>query len=256
MKITKGKQRAAAIIASLMTVLLVFSVLPTTHASAATCKQDFYFVDLTNCTPHKNDIDIMMTYTSTKMPIMDFATTNNPNARYMSKPYRGSSLFRPTKKVTRIETVTYLYMLAQRYRVVGSTQNYGYGFKDVPNDSTVFSAAVKWAKRYGITTGYSDGTFRPNSPVQRQDMAAFFYRFYTKMVPKSKQKKTIRAASLSNYTDVKSSTPHRSDIAWMVGAGISTGYNQSGGKKRFGVGQNTIKQDMAAFLNRTGNLIK
>ena len=29
----------------------------------------------------------------------------------------------------------------------------------------------------GITTGWSDGTFRPNAAVNRDAMAAFFYRF-------------------------------------------------------------------------------
>ncbi len=39
-----------------------------------------------------------------------------------------------------------------------------------------FYKEIEWMKAQGITTGYSDGTFRPSAPVNRDAMAAFFYR--------------------------------------------------------------------------------
>ena len=36
-------------------------------------------------------------------------------------------------------------------------------------------------KARGITTGWSDGTFRPNAPVNRDAMAAFIYRYSEKV---------------------------------------------------------------------------
>lgn len=39
------------------------------------------------------------------------------------------------------------------------------------------SKEIEWMRARGITTGWSDGTFRPNAAVNRDAMAAFFYRF-------------------------------------------------------------------------------
>ena len=36
----------------------------------------------------------------------------------------------------------------------------------------------------GITTGWPDGTFRPYDPVNRDQMAAFIYRFDQKVLNK------------------------------------------------------------------------
>jgi hypothetical protein len=48
-------------------------------------------------------------------------------------------------------------------------------FSDVPN-SYLFHNSVDWAADYGIATGYSDGTYRPNDPVTRGQMTAFLKR--------------------------------------------------------------------------------
>jgi hypothetical protein len=47
------------------------------------------------------------------------------------------------------------------------------------DDVSIFHWAVKeirWLKNNGITTGYPDGTFRPDNTVSRAEMAAFLYR--------------------------------------------------------------------------------
>lgn len=46
-------------------------------------------------------------------------------------------------------------------------------FKDVPTTHP-FYKEIEWMKAQGITTGYSDGTFRSSAPVNRDAMAAFF----------------------------------------------------------------------------------
>ena len=48
-------------------------------------------------------------------------------------------------------------------------------FSDVP-DSYLFHNSVDWAFDYGIATGYSNGTYRPNDPVTRGQMTAFLRR--------------------------------------------------------------------------------
>ena len=49
------------------------------------------------------------------------------------------------------------------------------GFSDVPTGE-FYSDAVAWAAENGITTGYGDGTFRPDQPVTRGEMATFLLR--------------------------------------------------------------------------------
>jgi hypothetical protein len=48
-------------------------------------------------------------------------------------------------------------------------------YPDVPQDSQ-FCQDIQWAKDKGITSGYTDGTFRPGANVSRQAMAAFLHR--------------------------------------------------------------------------------
>ena len=70
-------------------------------------------------------------------------------------------------------------MAAFFYRMAGSPQFTApstLSFKDVPRDHP-FYKEIEWMRARGITTGWSDGTFRPNDAVNRDAMAAFFYRY-------------------------------------------------------------------------------
>lgn len=49
-------------------------------------------------------------------------------------------------------------------------------FSDV-GPSNPFYDEIEWGAGYGITTGYEDGTFRPNRNVSRQETMAWFSRF-------------------------------------------------------------------------------
>ena len=48
-------------------------------------------------------------------------------------------------------------------------------FSDVPTTHPYFDA-IEWAAVNGITTGYPDGTYRPDDPVTRGEMAVFLQR--------------------------------------------------------------------------------
>ena len=48
-------------------------------------------------------------------------------------------------------------------------------YSDVVSDHT-FDFEISWLVDTGITTGYSDGTFRPGTDVTRGSMAASLYR--------------------------------------------------------------------------------
>ena len=50
-------------------------------------------------------------------------------------------------------------------------------FSDVP-ETKYYAPYVAWAAKHGITTGTSEETFSPNALINRQQMAAFFVRYF------------------------------------------------------------------------------
>ena len=63
------------------------------------------------------------------------------------------------------------------YRAAGSPAvSDAVDFPDVAPGAYYADAAV-WAAANGIVTGYGDGTFRPNDPITRQQLAAILWRY-------------------------------------------------------------------------------
>ncbi len=120
-----------------------------------------------------------------------------------------------------------------------------YLFKDTNSRSTPHYADVKWLKQTGITTGYTDNTYRGGDVVQRQDMAAFLRRLV------STANKSFNLKAALNFSDVNSATPHYADIEWLSRTGISNGWAMPNGTKEFRPSTGVLRQDMAAFLYRT-----
>ena len=126
--------------------------------------------------------------------------------------------------------------------VTVNTENRG-GFSDV-SSATPHYEDIQWLSSSGITTGYSDGTFKPAVAVNRQDMAAFLYRL----------------AGSPNYTpdwsnnpfsDVTPFSSHAKEIMWLNEAGITKGYPDG----TFGGTRPVVRQDMAAFLHRLADYL-
>lgn len=93
---------------------------------------------------------------------------------YANEIARGfpDNTFRPHADVTRGEFVTFLY------RLLGEppTTNIAM-FRDVTNPSRFYFSAVNWAASIGVTTGYPNGTFRPNNNITREELATMLFRF-------------------------------------------------------------------------------
>ena len=79
--------------------------------------------------------------------------------------------FDPDGTATRAMIVTILYRL-EGEPVIRS----GMPFSDV-KESDWYARAVSWAESLGIVTGFEDGTFRPNAPITREQLAAILYRY-------------------------------------------------------------------------------
>ena len=80
-------------------------------------------------------------------------------------------VFAPDKTLTRGQLVTILY------RVAGSPEvTFEKRFSDV-NSGRYYSSPVIWAAQNNIVNGFEDGTFRPDTPITREQVAAILYRY-------------------------------------------------------------------------------
>ena len=117
-----------------------------------------------------------------------------------------------------LESVERGAMAAFFYRMQGSPQFTAPStpsFKDVPTTHP-FYKEIEWMKAQGITTGYLDGTFRPSAPVNRDAMAAFFYR--------AAGTPHVDLPATSHFSDVSTDNQFYREITWLASKGISTGW--------------------------------
>ena len=86
-----------------------------------------------------------------------------------------STHFAPDSNVTRAQFVTFLW----RYENKPAAKP-GIALKDIDTVTNAdFKAAILWAAGEEITTGYSDGSFRPNAACTRAHVVTFIYRDMT-----------------------------------------------------------------------------
>lgn len=121
-------------------------------------------------------------------------------------------LFKPDQGCTRAQVVTFLW------RAAGSPEptSYSNPFTDVSGSGAMapYYKAILWAVEKGITSGYPDGTFRPNAVCTRAQFVTFLWRFEGQP-----------AVSVGNpFTDVGSDSPFYTAILWAVESGVTTGY--------------------------------
>jgi stage II sporulation protein D len=89
--------------------------------------------------------------------------------------FRGTSdtIFAPDTPMTRAMFVTVLGRAAE---IDDSAFASGSSFSDVPSGK-YYTGYVAWAAQNGIVNGYSDGTFHPESTVNREEMCVMLGRF-------------------------------------------------------------------------------
>ncbi len=121
--------------------------------------------------------------------------------------------FRPGNPCTRGQVVTFLWRAAGCPEPTGDTSM----FNDASSIAAPYQKAVAWAVEKGITTGYNDGTFRPNDSVTRAQFVTFLWRY---------EGKPATSGSIAGFTDASSiAEPYQQAVAWAVEKGITTGYN-------------------------------
>ena len=120
------------------------------------------------------------------------------------------TLFSPNAELTRAMVVTILYR-AQGKPAVSTSGS----FKDVAA-GRYYTEAVEWAAANNIVKGFTDGTFKPDEPVTREQLAAFINRFaeYNDI--------EIAAADGKLDADAVVSAWAKANVEWAVVEGILT----------------------------------
>jgi hypothetical protein len=150
--------------------------------------------------------------------------------------------FRPTNSTTRQAMAAYLYRMAGSPDGEDPTCTTA-PFVDVAVDSA-FCGEITWLVDQGITTGWTDGTFRPTKAVTREAMAVFLYRL------NGSPNGAHPTCSTAPFSDVPVSAAFCGEISWLAAEGISTGYPDGS----FHPSESVSRQAMAAFLFRATNL--
>ena len=114
-------------------------------------------------------------------------------------------------------------------------------FSDVA-DGAWYTEGVRWASSVGVVGGYPNGSFGPNDPITREQMAAMLYRYAD-----YKGWDVTELADLSAFTDAESISGYAvTALRWANAAGIVGGYNDSTLRPQ----GNARRSEAAAMLQR------
>ena len=119
-------------------------------------------------------------------------------------------------------------------------------FADVA-DGTWYTDAVCWASAAGIVDGYGDGTFGPDDPVTREQLAAMLYR-YAQF--RGYDVSVGEYANILSYSDAQNVSEWAlSAMQWACGAGIVNGC-----ASQLNPQNDATRVEIAAMLMRFGEL--
>ena len=147
-------------------------------------------------------------------------------------------LFDPDGTVTRATVVMTLWNYENRPVV-----NYAMQFTDV-KEGQWYTEAIRWAASEGIVGGYGDGTFQPDKPVNREELAKILYGYEQKYGNGGFKGAWMFPLAFADSAKV-SSWAYES-VAWCTMNGVITGkpgnlFDPAGSAKR---------TDLAAMLTR------
>ncbi|MBP3898427.1 MAG: S-layer homology domain-containing protein [Mogibacterium sp.] len=118
--------------------------------------------------------------------------------------------FRPMNDVNRAAVVTFLWRMAGKPEPTKEAS-----FKDMTGNEE-FDKAISWAAEEGITTGWSDNTFRPWDTCKRAAIVTFIWRYANKPEP----------STTASFTDMTGNEEFDKAISWAAEKGITTGYEE------------------------------
>ena len=155
----------------------------------------------------------------------------------VAKGYNKQTEFRPANECSRAQMVTFLYRLQGEPKTKATSCKFG----DVKT-TDYFYKPVIWAVEQGITTGYSDGTFKPQNVCTRAQTVTFLWRMAGKPKP-SGSKKT--------FNDVKKDDYFYQATIWAAEMKIVAGYEDGSFKPQ----GNCLRRQMVTFLYKYDKFI-
>lgn len=157
--------------------------------------------------------------------------------------------FRPTAPVTRQAFAAFLYRAQNgaNAKAPACSSFSPSGFSDVAVTDP-FCAEIRWLASTGVTTGYTDGTFRASEPITRQAIAAMLYRVdqLAKGFNTGSPSWSASAPGSATFNDVAVTAPFAGEIQWAYSSGVANGYDDGG----FHPAANSSRQATVSFLER------
>lgn len=142
------------------------------------------------------------------------------------------SQFAPQTHVSRAMLVTVLHRMEGCPDAQGSA-----GFTDIPDESW-YTQAVRWAAETGLVTGYTDGSFAPDAPITRAELAVILWRLAGS---------PAAGNALSRYADADTVPAWATDaVAWCVERGILTGVDT----QTLAITRTATRAELAVILSR------
>lgn len=142
-----------------------------------------------------------------------------------------ATTFNPNGTTSQGQITAILYRAAGSPAVSGSAD-----FPDVA-DGAYYADAAVWATANGIVTGYADGTFGPNDPITRQQLAAILWRYAG----------SPAAEAGADFTDESAIASYAvTAVDWARDAGVITGRDGN----RFDPSGRATRAQAAVILHR------
>ena len=159
-----------------------------------------------------------------------YAPTNYLTANGIVKGYDKQTKFKPANECTRAQMLTFMWRLAGEPAPKAKTCK----FSDVKKTDYFFKAVI-WAVEKGITTGYKDGTFKPQNVCTRGQTVTFLWRMAGSPKPKSTKNK---------FKDVKTKDYFYKAVLWASEKKIVAGYKDN----TFQPQGKCLRRQMVTFL--------
>ena len=113
-------------------------------------------------------------------------------------------------------------LVTMLWRMAGEPQaTNGADFSDIPSNA-YYAKAVAWAAENGITSGFEDGTFRPQTGLSREQMAALFIKY-----AEATGVDTSVRADISSYTDINPNSWSYDALSWAKAVGLLSGVSDT-----------------------------
>ncbi|GAB3551112.1 hypothetical protein GCM10027404_19620 [Arthrobacter tumbae] len=154
--------------------------------------------------------------------------------------------YRPFTAMNRDAMAAFLYRLAG---VTSYTPPKQSPFRDV-STAHPFYRQIAWMESSGLSTGWTDGRYRPDQPINRDAMAAFLHRFASEFCDIGAAASYSLPSSRS-FTDVTRADAFALEMSWMKQESISTGWSDGTYRPLDPI----TREAMAAFVKRLDSYV-